>query len=206
MTERLIELVRLPRRAVHVLADSAPAVFLLLDERAGGILVNTPAFCEARLAAVAAVVRPSFIFYPSARGARDVERWRAATGARTIASAEETPAIAGTIDESVTGDVRLYGRLDFLMLSGRTRGTCALRVKEPPGLVFFGPAFEHAAPQMLRPHRDDYSYENRLIGALGIRDLAFEYAFCDDYVHGSSRIGPGAGKLFSDGLAAALDA
>lgn len=206
MTERLIELVRVPRRAVYLLADSAPAVFLLLDERAGGILVNTPAFSEARFRAINAVARPSFIFFPSARGARDVDRWREATLARTIASAEEAPGIAGVIDEPVGGDVRLYGRLDFLMLSGRTRGTCALRVKEPPGVVFFGPAFEHAAPELLRPHADDHSYENRVIGALAVRDLEFEYAFCDDFVHGSTRAGPGASKLFAARLAAVVGA
>jgi hypothetical protein len=205
---RLTEVLRLPRRSVHVVPGAAPAVFLLVDERAGSILVNLPPFSEAALGAIRRVANPDFIFLPSRFGARDLDRWRAATSARTVASSEEVSGVDGTIDEPVDGGVRMHGRLDFLLLSGRTRGNCALRVKEPPGLVFFGPALEHshAGTFALRAHPDDYSFENRVIGALALRDLEFEYAWCDDYIHGTSQHGPEASILVRKALAAALDA
>ena len=206
MDLRLIEVVRLPRRTVYHVAGYVPASFLLVDDRVGAILVNTPPFSDRVLAAVCEVANPRFIFLPSRFGARDLDAWRAATGARTMASTEEAPDIDGSIDERIDGGVRLHGRLDFLMLSGRTRGTCALRVKESPGIVFFGPALEHADLPVLRRHPDDHSFENRVIGALALRDLEFEFAFCDDYVHGTSRYGPGARTLVVDALDAALNA
>jgi hypothetical protein len=206
LAPRLAEVVRLPRRCVYVVEGTSPAVFLLVDERAGAILVNTPPFTDEALMAVGAVASPTFIFLPSRFGARDVDRWRAATGARTLASAEETADVAGTIDEPIDGGVRMHGRLDFLLLSGRTRGTCALRVKEAPGIVFFGPALEHARDFAIEPLADDFSTENRLIGALALRDLEFEFAFCDDYSHGTSWYGPGAADLVREGLVRVLDA
>lgn len=204
---RLREILRLPRRSVHVLEGAAPAVFLLVDDRAGAILVNVPPFSEMALGEIRRAADPTFIFLPSRFGARDLDLWREATGARTIASAEEAPAIEGKIDETIDGSVRMHGRLDFLMLSGRTRGTCALRVKEPPGIIFFGPALEHAGADsfVLRQQRDDYSFENRLIGALGLRDLEFEFAFCDDYIDDESTGGPGASVGVRSAVDAALD-
>ncbi|MCU0896296.1 MAG: hypothetical protein MUC55_02215 [Burkholderiales bacterium] len=204
---RLTEIVRLPRRSVHVLEGASPAVFLLVDDRAGAILVNVPPFSETALSEIRRRANPTFIFLPSRFGARDLELWRAATGARTIASAEEVPAIEGRIDEPIDGGVRMHGRLDFLLLSGRTRGSCALRVKEPPGIVFFGPALEHAGVSgfVLRAHPDDYSFENRLIGALGFRDLEFEFAFCDDYIQHEGGGGPGAGSEVRSAVGAALE-
>lgn len=53
-------------------------------------------------------------------------------------------------------------------------------------------------------HADDYSLENRLIGALGLRELRFEFAFCDNCVHGRSRFGPGAAEAVQKNLAAEL--
>jgi len=204
---RLTEVLRLPRRSVHVLEGASPAVFLLVDDRAGAILVNAPPFSEETLSEIRRAADPSFIFLPSRFGARDLELWRAATRARTIASAEEVPAIEGRIDEPIDGSVRMHGRLDFLLLSGRTRGTCALRVKEPPGIVFFGPALEHAGAGrfVLRAHRDDHSFENRVIGALAFRDLEFEFAFCDDYIQNKDRGGPGARLRVRAAVDAALE-
>jgi hypothetical protein len=193
-------------RAVWLVPDTTPASFLFVDERAGGILVNSPPYSAALAAALAAIAPVRFIFYPSHRGAVDVERWREACRARTLAAAGEIADIAGPIDEAIDGAVRLYGRLDFLPLSGRTRGTCALRSRVAPGIVFFGPALEHAPWPVLVPHEDDFSAENRLIGAPGLRDERFEFAFCDNYIHGSSRFGPGASAAVAAGLAEVLGA
>jgi len=201
----LILLLDVAGRAVWHLADTAPACFLLVDERAGGILVNTPQFDSQLVDAVERVAKVRFIFYPSRHGAADVARWRSACAARTIAAVDEVAAILGPIDEAIDGGVRLHGRLDFLALPGRTRGTCALRSRIEPAVVFFGPALEHADWPQLVAHDDDYSYEDRLIGALGLRDAAFEFGFCDNYSHGQSRFGPGAGRTVAAGLAAMLE-
>jgi len=61
-----------------------------------------------------------------------------------------------------------------------------------PAIVFFGPALDHGDWPQLVAHADDDSYENRVIGAIALQDLRFEFAFCDNYVHGRSRFGPGA--------------
>jgi hypothetical protein len=201
----VIRLLAVDGREVWYVAGTAPACFLLVDERAGGVLVNSPPF-QARLARmVERVARVRFIFYPSRRGAADVVQWRSTCAARTIAAAGEVAAIPGPIDEPIDGSVRIHGRLDFLALPGRTRGTCALRSRVEPAIVFFGPAFEHADWPALVPHDDDDSYENRLIGALGLRDVAFEFGFCDNYSHGHSRFGPGASRAIAAGLAAVLE-
>lgn len=184
----LPELLALPdaRRVLRVPGPS-PACFLLVDPLAGGVLVNTPPF-DAALAETLPRVR--FIVLTSARGARDVAAWRDASGARTIAGAGEP--IAGPVDERADGTMRITGRLDFLALSGATPGTIALRSKGPPGIMFFGPALSQAQgwPALVRDPAD-WSWENRVLGALGIASLAFDYAFCDDHHDATSRIGPG---------------
>jgi hypothetical protein len=201
----LIRLLEVAGRAAWYLPGSRPACFLLVDARAGGILVNSPPF-DARVAEVVArVAKVQFIFFPSRFGATDVARWRAALAARTVAAAEECAAIDGPIDEAIDGGVRIHGRLDFLALSGRTRGTCALRSRMDPAIVFFGPALEHGDWPQLVAHADDDSYENRVIGAIALQDLRFDFAFCDNYVHGRSRFGPGAGRVVATGLAKLLD-
>jgi hypothetical protein len=121
-----------------------------------------------------------------------------------MAAIDEIAAIPGPIDEAIDGGVRIHGRLDFLALPGRTRGTCALRSKIEPAIVFFGPALEHADWPVLVAHDDDDSYEDRLIGALGLRDVAFEFGFCDNYSHATSRTGPGTGRVVAAGLEAVL--
>ena len=42
---------------------------------------------------------------------------------------------------------------------------------------------------------DDFSYENRLLGAVALRRLRYEYALTDDFDLGRSRFGPGAGAM-----------
>jgi len=200
----VLELLQLPRRSVHYLPGSQPAVFYFVDDRAGGILINTPRFSVETLSALMRIAPPKFIFLPSRFGARDVAEWRAASGAKVLAGAEDVSAIQGPVDEPIDGGVRFYGRLDFLALSGRTRGTVALRSREEPGIIFFGPALEHGDWPRLQPHDDDDSWENRLIGALGLREIEFEYAFCDNYVHTTSRYGPGADEAVRAELAAVL--
>ena len=202
----MIRVLDAPGRQVWLVPGAAPASFLFVDERAGGILVNTPRYRETLAAALAAIATVRFIFYPSRHGAADVAQWREACRARTLAAAEEAADIPGPIDEPIDGAVRFYGRLDFLPLSGRTRGTCALRSRAAPGIVFFGPALEHAPWPVLALHEDDFSVENRLIGALGLREEPFEFAFCDNYIHALSRFGPGASAAVAAGLAEVLGA
>ncbi len=176
-------------RRVLRLSSGSPATYCYVDPLAGGVLVGTPRFDPELLAALPAV---RFIVYPSARSAVDVGAWREAAGARVIAGVGEP--IDGPVDERADGSIRITGRLDFLACSGTTRGTIAFRSKGPPALVFFGPALSQAQGwPRLAPDPSDWSWENRVIGALGIAALEFEYAFCDD--HGpASRIGPGASR------------
>jgi hypothetical protein len=174
-------------RRVLRLAGGPPAIFCYIDPLAGGVLVGTPRFEPDLLAALPPV---RFIVYPSARSATDVGAWREATGARVVAGVGEP--LDGPVDERADGTIRITGRLDFLACAGATPGTIALRSKGPPALVFFGPALAQAQgwPQLV-PDAADWSWEHRLIGALGIAALPFDYAFCDD--HGTaSRIGPSA--------------
>jgi len=54
-------------------------------------------------------------------------------------------------------------------------------------------------------HADDYSAENRLIGALGLRDQRFEYAFTDVFEPGRTRFGPGAAAAVGERLRRVLE-
>lgn len=205
----MVELLNLPTRRVFLVSapDAAgePACFLLVDPLAGGILVNAPQFSVALCDELAAVAGLRFLFLPSARGARAAAQWRG-TGVRVIASVEEAPLVGAHVDQRVDRKTRLTRDIDFLPMSGRTPGACALRVKARPGIVFFGPILDHRDWPALVAHADDYSYENRVIGALGVQDLRFEFAFCDNYVHGRSRFGPGASSAIRANLAAELRA
>ena len=77
-------------------------------------------------------------------------------------------------------------------MSGVTEGSCALRIKNDGGAIFFGPILEPGADgwPALVPHDDDYSAENRLIGALGLQDQRFEYAFTDVFETGPHALRP----------------
>lgn len=197
----LTELLALPDgRRVLLLPGGAPRSFLLIDPVAGGVLVDTPAFDPA---CARALPRVQVIVLTSARGGRDVDAWRAATGARTVAGVGEP--VDGTVDLRADGTVRITGRLDFLGVSGVTPGTIALRSKGPPGIVFFGPSLAQRAGWPALVHdAHDWNWENRVIGAVGIASLDFEYAFCGDYSHGESRFGPGAGLRVAAALHDAL--
>ena len=92
-------------------------------------------------------------------------------------------------------------------MSGVTEGTCALRIRNDGGAIFFGPVLEPGADgwPALVPHADDYSAENRLIGALGLQDQRFEYAFTDVFEPDRTRFGPGAGAAVRAALQRLLD-
>ncbi len=199
----MVELISLPDRRVFHLPGTAPACFYLAHGRAGGVLINSPPFALGLRESLEAIAPLRFVFLPSAFGAAGSQTWRAA-GVAVIASVEEAPLIDTPIDQPVDRKVRLVRDIDFLPMSGRTRGSCALRVKASPSIVFFGPILDHSDWPALVAHTDDYSFENRMIGALGLRDLRFEFAFCDNYIHGRSRFGPGAAEVVRNNLAADL--
>jgi len=97
--------------------------------------------------------------------------------------------------------------LNILPMSGVTEGSCALRIKNDGGVIFFGPILEPGADgwPALVAHPDDDSAENRLIGALGLQDQRFEYAFTDVFEPGRTRFGPGADAAIGARLARLLD-
>ncbi len=181
-------------RSVYYLPGSRPAVFYLADREGGGILINTPRFDAALLAELNAILPLRFIFYPSRFGAVDAAAWREASGAQTMAYGHEARHIGVEADIVLSRENRFSRTVDFLPMSGRTIGSCALRCKNKPGIVFFGPILsrgESGWPALV-PQVDDHSFETRLIGALGLQDLGFEYAFTDDFDPLASRSGPGA--------------
>ncbi|HQU16490.1 MAG: hypothetical protein B7Z66_02170 [Chromatiales bacterium 21-64-14] len=191
---------------LHGAAEDATA-YLVVDREAGGILVNTPPFSEALARRIAAVASPRYVFLPSHFGARDVDAWRARYGAQTLAFEAETPAIAGHVDIPLHRKSRLTRTIDFLLMSGRTRGSGALRLRNKPGVVFFGPILspgESGWPTLI-PRPDDDSYENRLLGVLGLQDVKYEYAFTDVFQPGHTRYGPGADVAIQAELTRALE-
>jgi hypothetical protein len=197
----MVPLVALRDRSIYYVDGSRPAAYCIVDRDAGGVLVNAPPFGEALLAELCALAPLAYVFLPSRRGAIDLERWRAA-GAETIASEAEAPHIEGTVDLAVGGGRKLTRTMDFLPMSGVTEGSCALRIRNNGGAIFFGPILEPGEadwPDLIL-HPDDYSAENRLIGALGLQDQRFEYAFTDSFDLGRTRFGPGAGDAVRERL------
>jgi hypothetical protein len=203
----LDKLVALRERNIYLVAGTRPAAYYIADREAGGVLVNAPPYGEPLLSALNALSPPAYIFLPSWRGARDLDRWRTAAGVETIAFEAEAPHVAGTIDLAIGGGRKLTRTIDFLPMSGVTEGSCALRIKNEGGAIFFGPVLEPGADgwPTLVPHAGDYSAENRLIGALGLQDQRFEYAFTDDFEPGRTRFGPGAGAAVNEGLRRLLE-
>lgn len=201
--QRLVELFD---RSVDWIAGSSPAAFYLGDREGGGVLVNAPAFAPGLLAALQAVAPLRFLFLPSRFGAAHAAAWRDATGCRVLAHAREASALPLAIDVALDREHKFSRTIDFLPMSGRTAGACALRCRNLPGIVFFGPILDHGEDgwPCLAPHPDDYSWENRLIGALGLRDLRYGYAFCDNFAPESCRVGPGASAAVAAGLERAL--
>lgn len=194
-------------RAVYYLPGSYPAVFFLADKEGGGILINTPTYTLELLAQINAILPLKFIFYPSYLGAKDVAAWREASAAKTMAYGHETRRISGTIDLVLDRENRFSRTVDFLPMSGRTESSCALRCKNKPGIVFFGPILsrgESGWPTLIA-QADDYSFENRLFGTLGLQDVKFEYAFTDDFDPNTSQFGPGADAAIQRELAHIFD-
>jgi len=194
-------------RAVYYVPGSRPAVFFLADKEGGGILINTPAYTPELLAKINAIMPLKFIFYPSHLGATDVTAWREASAAQTMAYGHETRRIDGTIDLVLDRENRFSRTIDFLPMSGRTESSCALRCKNKPGMVFFGPILSQAESgwPTLTEQSDDYSFENRLFGTLGLQDVKFEYAFTDDFDPQTSQFGPGADVAIQRELACVFD-
>ncbi|MHB1677427.1 MAG: hypothetical protein ACYCSS_07805 [Sulfuriferula sp.] len=194
-------------RSVYYLPGSRPAVFFLADKEGGGILINSPRYSPALLASLDALKLLKFIFYPSHFGATDVDAWRLASGAQTMAYGHEARQIEGVVDLVLDRENRFSRTIDFLPMSGRTESSCALRCKNKPGMVFFGPVLSAAASgwPTLVAQPDDYSFENRLFGVLGLQDVKFEYAFTDDFDPQTSQYGPGADVAVQRELARVLD-
>lgn len=200
--DRLHLLVKLRDRAIYHLAGWHPAVYYIAERELGGVLVNTPPFEPDLLAALNARAPLAYVFLPSARGARDLHEWRNAGRAETLATELEASAIGDTIDLALTAGRKLSRTIDFLPMSGVTPGSCALRIKTNGGALFLGPILEPGADgwPTLVAHADDSSFENRLIGALGLQDIAFEYAFTDRFDEGHTCFGPGAGEAVKERL------
>lgn len=205
--ERLRLLVALRDRDLFYLAGTQPAVYYIADREVGGVLVNAPLFDAALLTGLNARAPLHYLFLTSRRGARDLDAWRAA-GAEILATEAEAAALAGGVDLALYAGRKLSRSIDFLPMSGVTAGSCALRIKTNGGAVFFGPVLEPGADgwPTLIAHADDASPENRVIGALGLRDIDFEYAFTDVFEYGRTRYGPGAGAAVKLRLQRLLDA
>ncbi len=180
-----------PDREVWLVLDGPPAVYYLVDQAAGGVLINAPPFSRATYEGLCRHAGPRYLFLPSRFGARDLGAWRAA-GVRVLVSSEEEG--VADADLRVGGQHKLTRTIDFVPLPGRTRGTCGLRLKNLPGALFVGPALtlgDSGWPELI-PRPDDYSYESRLIGTVGLGGQAFDYLFTDSFVPGRTRLGPGA--------------
>ena len=189
-------LLELRDRRIYRVGDHDPTVWLIDDRELGGILVNAPPFSEAAAAEIQAVTKPAYLFLPSRRGARDLDAWRG-LGIEVLAFEAEAAAIdaaGGTVDIAFNRKQRLSRTIDFLPMAGVTEGSCALRLKNLPGVVFFGPMLTPGADgwPTLIPNPDDHSWEARLFGALGVKDLKFAYAFCDRFDPATTRYGPDA--------------
>ena len=198
-------LVCLPDRTIFLVMAGPPAVYFIADRAAGGILVNAPPCDAQRLADLAREAPVRYLFLPSHHGARDLAAWRA-QGVEVLAYEAEVSAIGAPVDLAVDGRQKLTRTIDFLPMAGRTRGTCGLRIKNLPGALFLGPALrpgDDGWPQLLA-NADDYSYETRLLGVFGLRDLRFDYLFTDFFVPGVTQFGPGADRSMRAHLDALL--
>lgn len=204
----LLELAEFPDRKILWVKGTSPAVYYMVDYQARGVLINTPPFDQDLLTALQQEGPLRYIFLPSHRGATDIQSWRMASAAKVLAFGSEIPAIKGTVDIVLDHKSRLTRTIDFLPMSGVTEGTCAMRLKNKPGAIFFGPALNPGADgwPTLQLSESDYSMENRLFGALGIQDLVFEYAFTDHFDPKTSHFGPGAGRVIKAAIAKVLEA
>jgi len=203
----MIPLVKLPARSIYYLPGTAPAVFFLADDEGGGVLINTPPFSPELAGQLESVAPPRYVFLPSRLGGRHAAAWCEA-GATIIAYREELAGCRVGVDIALDRGWRFSRTVDFLPMAGRTSHSCALRCKAKPAILFLGPALSRTASGWpgIEPCPDDHSYENRLLGAVGLRHLKYEYAFTDDFDLGKSRCGPGAGRAIALELENALQA
>ncbi|MDX5333640.1 MAG: hypothetical protein LPK58_06300 [Gammaproteobacteria bacterium] len=206
-SDMLQKILELRERSVYFLEGSSPAVYYLVDRDVQGVLINTPPFDPATLEALIAIAPLKFLYFPSRRGARDVDRWREASGAEAMAFEAEVPAIDGAIDIKLDRKSKFTRTMDFLPMAGVTEGSCVLRCRNKPGILFFGPVLSPGADgwPTLAFHEDDYSMESRMFGALGLQDVAFDYAFTDVFEPGTTQFGPGAAEAVNRRIAEALD-
>lgn len=202
------ELLSVAGRRIHLVPTppDLPAVYYFVDKEVEGVLINTPPFSETLLESLQALAPLRFIFLPSRYGAHDLDAWREASGAEALAYEAEAAAIDGTIDLPLNTKTKLTRTIDFLPMSGRTEGSCALRLKNKPGVVFFGPILspgDDGWPTLIET-ADDHNFESRLFGALGLQDVKYEYAFTDRFVPGETRFGPGADRAIGERIELAL--
>lgn len=184
-----------------------PAVYFLADKDAGGILVNAPGYSPELAAALGGIAPLRVLFLPSRLGARDLALWQEA-GCKLIAQPAEGAALGVRLDVPLDSKLRLSRTIEFIAMSGRTAGSCAMRLRNKPGAIFFGPILEPDAADAwptLVPHDDDVSWENRLFGSLGLQDIGYDYAFTDTFVPDVTPIGPGAAAAIQGRLRAVLD-
>ncbi len=187
--------------------ETRPAVFFIVDKDAGGILVNAPAYSTTLQAELAALAPLQVLFLPSYFGAQDVPLWQQA-GCKLVAQPAEGHYLQASIDIPLDSKLRLTRTIDFLPMSGRTPGSCAMRLKNKPGAIFFGPILECPEPDQwptLIAHADDHSWETRIFGSLGLQDVHYEYAFSDTFVAEKTPFGPGADQAIQSALNAVLD-
>ncbi|MBU2823215.1 hypothetical protein HF283_03670, partial [Acidithiobacillus ferrooxidans] len=81
-------------------------------------------------------------------------------GCRLVAQPAESKALGVSVDVPLDSKLRLTRTIDFLPMSGRTTGSCAMRLRNKPGAIFFGPILESETASQwpsLIPHADDAS-------------------------------------------------
>lgn len=194
-------------REIFLVTPAPNCCYLINDKVAGGILINTPIFSMGLLDQLLTITPINYIFFPSYHGAHDPQLWQQQTHAKLLAHQLEINSIDYPIDIIIDNKVKLTRTIDFLPMSGVTRGSCALRLKNKPSMLFFGPILqtgEDGWPTLLSSD-SDFSYENRVIGALALQDIRYEYAFTDDYQDGITEIGPGADQAILKSITNILD-
>lgn len=188
-----------PSRSVFYVENTHPASYYLVDKEVDGVLVNSPVFSDELLTALNAIAPLKYIYLTSRRGAQDLDQWRETSGAESLCYQTEARHIDGTIDLEADNKRKFTRTMDFMPMGGATEGTCALRCKNIPSIVFFGPALEldNDGWPTLKFHDDDYSAENKIFGGLGIQDVTFEYALTDTFTD-NCQWGPGAGEIVKE--------
>jgi len=191
----LRQILDIPQRKIFYITENpGPASFLIVDDKAGGVLVNTPIFSKALLEQITHLTPVNFLFLPSKLGAKHLDQWKSATKADAISHEIEASAIGPLVDITVNHKTKLTRTMDFVPMAGRTSGTCALFLKNLPGVLFLGPALSsanHNWPALVE-HSDDSCFENRIFGILGLKELKYDYVFTDDFNLKTSKFGPKA--------------